>query len=179
MLMRIRLQQPWQQWLALSLFLVGVAATIVALQIPTTAAALRNLEQSGYFGVLIAGAMYGLGLTSAIAAVIFANIPDTLNPWAVALMGGFGSMMYDLSVFSLTRHQHVPPRLVRWLRSIATHRSMPRWVSLAIGGLIFASPLPDELATTYLGLAHVSPRAFIPISFFFNTLGILIITELF
>ena len=177
--MRLRIAQPWQQWLGLSFFLIGLVATIIALHVPATAAAIANLEQAGYFGALITGVMYGLSLTSTAATVIFANMPDTLNPWLVAVIGGFGSMLYDLMVFSLTRHQHVPGRIVQWLRRIATHELMPRWLSLTIGGLIFASPLPDELATTFLGLANVSPRAFIPISFVFNSVGILVISEIF
>ena len=55
------------------------------------------------------------------------------------------------------------------------HRKTFRSVLPFIGGLIIASPLPDELGLTLLGLARMRPSRFLLLSFTFNSIGILLI----
>ena len=50
-----------------------------------------------------------------------------------------------------------------------------RWLTWLIGGLIIASPLPDELGISLLGFSKAKTSLFIVLSFVFNFLGILFI----
>lgn len=50
-----------------------------------------------------------------------------------------------------------------------------RWLTWLLGGLIIASPLPDELGIGLLGFSKMKLAAFIPLSLIFNSLGILVI----
>jgi hypothetical protein len=52
---------------------------------------------------------------------------------------------------------------------------MFRLVSLFVGGLIIASPLPDELGISVWGFSKLKTAWFIPLSFFCNFVGILLI----
>jgi hypothetical protein len=55
------------------------------------------------------------------------------------------------------------------------HRKAFRRLLPFVGGLIIASPLPDELGLALLGAAKMRTRNFILLSFCFNTAGILLI----
>jgi hypothetical protein len=49
------------------------------------------------------------------------------------------------------------------------------WLPLFVGGIILASPLPDEVGVSILGVAKMRPSRFMLMSFFFNSIGILVI----
>ena len=50
-----------------------------------------------------------------------------------------------------------------------------RRVSFFVGGLIIASPLPDELGISLFGFSKIKMSWFIPLSFIFNFIGIVLI----
>ncbi|MFH1990444.1 MAG: hypothetical protein ABIJ19_01135 [Patescibacteria group bacterium] len=50
-----------------------------------------------------------------------------------------------------------------------------RWSLAFLGALVIASPLPDELGLMMLGFSKMKTSLFVPVSFLFNSLGILII----
>jgi len=50
------------------------------------------------------------------------------------------------------------------------------YLMYAFAGFIIASPLPDEAGIIFLaGMTNISQKVLIPISFIFNTLGILVL----
>ena len=49
------------------------------------------------------------------------------------------------------------------------------WMLKILGAIIVASPLPDEIGLTLLGFSKIKMIYFVPLSFFLNSLGILII----
>lgn len=50
-----------------------------------------------------------------------------------------------------------------------------RWFAFFIGGLIIASPFPDELGIALMGFSKMRILPFMIMSFIFNSLGILVI----
>ena len=50
-----------------------------------------------------------------------------------------------------------------------------RWLTFFAGGLIIASPFPDELGISLLGFSKMRTSWFIPLSFALNCIGILLI----
>ena len=50
-----------------------------------------------------------------------------------------------------------------------------RWITFLAGGLILASPLPDELGVAVLGFSKMRLKYFALLSFVFNFLGIAVI----
>ncbi len=55
------------------------------------------------------------------------------------------------------------------------HLRFFRWLTFLIGGLIIASPLPDELGLTLLGFSKAKTSLFLILSFTFNFIGIILI----
>jgi hypothetical protein len=52
------------------------------------------------------------------------------------------------------------------------------WLAPVVGALVIASPLPDELGITLLGIARLRNWQFVVLSFIFNFAGIFAIVSL-
>ena len=136
-------------------------------------------------GVLVAsfvtGAFFTSVMTTAPAIAVLGVLSLHANPLIVALVGGAGAVCGDYLIFAFVRdrlgedfayllRREGSPRFFKIF-----HRKSFRWVLPFVGGLIIASPLPDELGLALLGVAKMRTSRFILISYAFNTAGILLI----
>ncbi len=160
-------------------FSVGILLAALALLMPNMHRALDRLDQLGYAGMFLTGIMYGSGLTSGLAIIIFADAPSHLNPILVGLIGGLGSALYDLLIFQITRQQSEHGWLASVLQKIRHRHPIPNWIEMLTGFAILVSPLPDELAAGLFGLGKSRARKFFAYSFASNTIGVLIINGVF
>ncbi len=144
----------------------------------------RALEYTGdgvLWASLIAGAFFTSVVTTAPAIAVLGELSQEGNLFAVALVGGFGAVLGDFIIFSFVRDRVSKdaafllrgPRMMRILH-IFKHRRFRR-VLPWVGALIIASPLPDELGLTLLGLSKVSNRYFFLISYAMNAIGIMFV----
>jgi uncharacterized membrane protein YdjX (TVP38/TMEM64 family) len=122
--------------------------------------------------------MYGSGLTASLATILFLDTPASLHPFAVAIIGGFGSAMYDSLIFFITRRQARHGWLATRIHRLRARHHIPHWPVLLLGSVILISPLPDELAAGLLGMSEGKARNFFFYSFISNTFGILMIQRL-
>jgi len=141
-----------------------------------------SVESRGLLGSFIAGMFFTSVFTTAPA---IATLGETarLNPVIpVAACAALGAVIGDLIIFKFIRDrfsEHVVLLLNHrtiWkrLRALLKLRLF-RWLSLFVGGVIIASPLPDEIGISFLGFSKMKTIWFIPLSFFFNFIGILLI----
>jgi hypothetical protein len=136
-------------------------------------------------GVLVAsfvtGAFFTSVMTTAPAIAVLGVLSLHANPLVVALVGGAGAVCGDYLIFAFVRdrlgddfayllRREGSPRFFKIF-----HRKSFRWVLPFVGGLIIASPLPDELGLALLGVAKMRTSRFLVISYAFNTAGILLI----
>lgn len=152
-------------------------AAVLAFALPPTRAVLANLQAAGYLGALIAGFFYALSLTAPLATGIFAGLLG-VQPVLAAVIGGLGALLYDLGIFLFVRREVQTPLFERLKARFSGRPRLPRWVTIVVGALIIASPLPDELGVGLWGLTAMRARVFLPLSFGLNTLGLLIILVL-
>lgn len=142
---------------------------------------LSKLDEYYFIGAFITGLFFTSAFTTAPAIVVLAELSLNFNPYVVAILGGCGAVIGDLIIFSFVK-THVSKDVTyllshiksKRIRHIFKYRFM-RWSLAFIGALIIASPLPDELGLTLMGLSKISTKRFILVSFVFNTLGILAI----
>lgn len=141
----------------------------------------------GYLSMFLGGLLFSFGFTTPFAIAIFIEMADFVNPFAGALIAGFGAMASDLLIFRFIRfsfldeiHRLNKTTIIRWI-SDAIHRdSVPeqirRYIAWSIAGIIIASPLPDEIGVSLLsGVSEVKDRPFALFCFALDTAGVLIV----
>lgn len=132
----------------------------------------------------VAGMFFTSVFTTAPAVVALGEIAQSGSVLATAALGALGAVIGDLLIFWLVRDKlsdHIARHLkdsVGWARFMLLVRARPfRWLSFFLGGLIIASPLPDEFGVSLMGFSKMDMRWFIPLSYAFNFIGILAIGE--
>ncbi len=130
---------------------------------------------------LVAGLFFTSVMTTAPAIAVLGVLTFHGNPLLVALVGGIGAMLGDYLIFAFVRDR-LGDDIGYLLARTGTprffkifHRKAFRWMLPFIGGLIIASPLPDEMGLAFLGIAKLPTSRFLLISFACNTIGILLI----
>ncbi len=142
------------------------------------------LEQTGasvLLSSLLAGLFFTSMATTPVAIAVLAELALTGNPLLVALVGGAGAVAGDYFIFAFVRDR-VGEDIGYLLKRTGTprffklfHRRTFKRLLPFLGGLIIASPLPDELGLALLGAAHMSTKRFLLISYCFNAGGIFLI----
>ncbi len=163
------------QYFAFLVFLLGVAAAFLFLRIPETRALITGIQGSGYAGAFLAGVLYAISFAAASSTVIFAGLTGQLHPVLAAAIGGVGALLYDFLIFSVAR-RNSHSRIVEAIKARIPGRSrIPKWLTLVLGMVIIASPLPDELGSGLFGFTAIRARWFFVLSFLLNSAGILVI----
>ncbi len=139
-----------------------------------------SLSTLGYFGSFLVGTFFTYGFTTGPAIAVFLILGKTQNIFIAAMFGGLGALLGDLIIFKLIRNCFDDEiKLLEKERAIRfidhkTPKKLKHYLAPFIGGLIIASPLPDEIGVSIIAASrHVSQRTFIAISYVMNTLGIL------
>lgn len=134
-----------------------------------------------YIGSFIAGIFFTSAFTTAPATAAFVELAQFNSVIIMALLGGLGALAGDLIIFCFVKDRFSSD--IRYLLALKGkqrlhfifHRKLFRWISVFLGALIIASPLPDEIGIALLGMSKIKNRHFVIVSFVLNTLGILII----
>lgn len=126
----------------------------------------------------LAGIFFTSIFTIAPAAIAFVDIADT-SMTVVAFWGALGALCGDLILFYFIRDRFaenliasVRPSVIKNVLN-SFHLGFMKWLSPILGALIIASPLPDELGLTLLGISKTKISILIPISFVMNFIGIM------
>lgn len=143
---------------------------------------LASTENLKLLGAFIAGMFFTSIFTTAPAIATLGIITRLDGVAPVAFFGALGAVIGDLVIFRFIRD-----RLSEHLMELVKHEGAGkrvrmllklkffRWITFLVGGLIIASPLPDEMGIALLGFSKMKAMWFIPLSFTFNFIGILII----
>lgn len=127
----------------------------------------------------IAGLFFTSVFTTVPALVILGELSQQGSVILVALFGACGALIGDLIIFKFIRDRFADDILAFWHHAKEKKSVHPshyvklfRWVSIVAGGIIIASPLPDELGIGLMGFSKLRMSVFIPISLIFNFGGI-------
>ena len=163
------------------LLLVSLGIAAVLLLTPSVERLLTSSMETEMLTSFIAGIFFTSVVTTPAAIVALVEIGTASSPWLVALIGGLGAVIGDLVLFRFIKthfntdmEQFLKTRRLRNIFSLSRFRSFT-WLLPFLGGLIIASPLPDELGVTLLGVTRLPAKTFIVISYLSNFLGILLI----
>lgn len=145
---------------------------------------LFHLGNLGYLGALIGGMLFVSTFTVSIGAVILLFLARTLNPIEIGLIAGIGGVMSDFIIFHFIRSKGLVEEIKHFFHyfggdkiSHLIHTKYFSWTLPVIGALIIASPFPDELGVSLMGISKMKTRNFLILSFVLNSIGIFLVVS--
>ena len=144
---------------------------------------LLNLGDFGYFGAFLAGFLFVSTFTVATGAVILLVLAEKLSSLEIGIIAGLGAVAGDFIIFRFIKDnllEEITPiynRLGGSHMTAVLHTKYFSWTLPVIGALIIASPLPDEVGVSLMGISRMKPYQFLLISFVLNAIGIFLVVS--
>ncbi len=142
---------------------------------------LLGLNEYGYLGAFIAGILFVSTYTAATGALILLILAENLMPLEIGLIAGLGAVVGDLTIFHIVKDglsneiMDIYHRFGGKHMSKVLHIRAFRWMLPVIGAIIIASPLPDEIGVSLMGISKMSPLRFALLSYVLNLVGIFLV----
>ncbi len=168
----------------LTIVLISLIGALLLSRFETFHSFLLHLGNLGYIGAFIAGILFVSTFTVATGALILLVLAETLSPIEIGLIAGLGAVVGDLTIFHLVKdnlaseitdiYNHIDRD--NHLKKVF-HSKYFSWTLPVLGSLIIASPLPDELGVSLMGLSKSNTLRFVVISYILNSVGIFLIVS--
>lgn len=145
---------------------------------------LLNLGTFGYIGAFIAGILFVSTFTVATGAIILLVLAEKLSPLEIGIIAGLGAVIGDFAIFRFVKDslaQEVTSLYEQFDKEHHVRRVLHSkyfgWSIPVIGAIIIASPLPDEIGVSMMGISKMKTYQFLLISFILNATGIFLIVS--
>ena len=144
---------------------------------------LLHLGGFGYVGAFIAGILFVSTFTVATGVLILLVLAEQMSVWEIGLIAGLGAALGDLIIFRFIQDdlmEEVGPIYNRFGGGHVTkllHTRYFSWTLPVVGAFIIASPLPDEVGVSLMGLSKMSKPKFILLTFVLNAIGIALVVS--
>lgn len=178
-----RLGHQWK-YKNITVVFLGIILAIVLSQIEAFRTFLLHLSGLGYVGTFIAGIFFVSTFTVATSVLILLTLAETMSPVEIGLVAGLGSVVGDVFIFHFVKdnlakeindiYKHLDKK--RHLKKLF-HSKYFNWMLPVIGAVIIASPLPDELGVSLMGMSKLSTFKFIVLSYVLNSIGLFLIVS--
>jgi hypothetical protein len=175
--------KKWRHWRYenTALLIVSFVLVFYLAQTPLLDNVIKTAGELSYLGAFIVGMFFVSTFTVAPAIVILYHLADTtLHPVEVAILAGLGAMIGDYVIFRFMKD-----RVFEELGPIFKKLQHPgvrdlfkspffAWLGPLFGAFLIASPLPDEVGVSLLGLTKIKRWQFFVMTFTLNSIGILL-----
>lgn len=165
---------------------LSVLIALILVKTNVLVSLLTSTKELEYLGSFVTGMFFTSVFTTAPAIVTLGELAQVHGIFQTALLGALGAIVGDLVIFKFVRDNvsehlrevlHAKKHKIK--KAPTTLRlKIFRWLTFLAGGIIIASPLPDELGIGLLGFSKMRLPLFILFSFAFNFIGIVLIGEL-
>jgi hypothetical protein len=159
--------------------------SIIILRDVTFHSYLLHLGGFGFVGAIIAGMFFVSTFTVAPATIVLFILSETHPFWMISIFAGFGATFGDFTIFQIIRENELIEDLMDIFRYFGgrkvahvLHSRSLRWTLPFIGALLIASPLPDELGVSIMGISKLKTSKFLVLSYSLNTIGIAILLSM-
>lgn len=166
----------------LAIVVLSVIIAIIIIKTHILTSILTSTRGIKLFGSFIAGSFFTSAFTTAPAIATLGEIAQVNSIWSTAFFGAIGAVIGDLIIFKFIRDRFskhvieiIKQRGSKTRLRLLIKLKFYKWLTFLIGGLIIASPLPDELGISILGFSKMKQSWFILFSFISNFVGIVII----
>lgn len=163
-----------------SIFFVTMSfvVAIVLTQSPAFHMFMNALGSFGYIGAFFSGFLFVSVFTAAPGAAMLIALNETLPALPLAFIAGCGGVIGDFVIMSVLKYEAKSGINVLSQNKgilLAIHRlrhSKYRFLLTIFGAMIIASPLPDELGVSLMGLSKVRKGWFFLITFLLDFVGV-------
>ena len=179
----------WRDWeyKNLTILAISITAAILLSRFETFHTFLLQLGNLGYLGAFLAGILFVSIFTVATSAVILLVLAEELSPIGIGLVAGLGAVIGDYIIFRFLNGrliEEIEPiyaslggnYISRTIKAILETKYF-NWLIPVIGAIIIASPLPDEIGISLMGISKMKNGKFLLISFALNSIGIFLIVS--
>ncbi|OGK45593.1 hypothetical protein A2956_02800 [Candidatus Roizmanbacteria bacterium RIFCSPLOWO2_01_FULL_37_57] len=142
---------------------------------------LLHLGGFGYLGGFIAGVLFVSTFTVATGILILLVLAEQLPVIELGLIAGLGAVIGDFIIFRFIQDDLVSEVKLLYEQfggghiSKVLHSRYFSWSLPVIGAFLVASPLPDEIGISLLGLSKMKTYQFLILSFCLNAGGIMFV----
>jgi len=162
----------------------GLVFVIILSRLPFFGTLIEKIETFGYLGAIISGFLFTSTFTAAFAGLLLINFAEVLDPFWLILCATLGALSSDLLIFHFVKDKvsdEITPIYEHFiaknhLKKII-HTKYFSWTLPVIGALLMATPLPDELGVSLLGLSTMSFWQFLLISFLSHSFAMFLLVS--
>lgn len=168
----------------LLLLLGGFLFAFILSRLPFFTVLIKEIEKFGYLGAIFSGFLFTSTFTVATGGLLLANFTKILDPFWLILCAVTGALSGDLLIFLFVKdkvsaditpiYEHF---LVKNHLKKLIHTKYFSWTLPVVGALIIASPFPDELGISLMGLSAMSLQKFLLVSLFSHSLGMFLLVS--
>lgn len=168
----------------IAIFFLTIIVLVIISRSPYAKDISETFSTLGYFSVFIAGFFYVSTFTIAPSAVLLFMSAQHLNPILSALVAGFGSMLGDYVMFRFFKDklfEEIKPILKNLPGknfNKILHSPFFIWLAPVLGAILIASPVPDEVGISLLGVSKLKNWQFLLLTFCLDTIGLLAIISI-
>ncbi|MFH0749937.1 MAG: hypothetical protein V1917_03450 [Candidatus Gottesmanbacteria bacterium] len=168
----------------ITLAFIGILVAVLLSQIEGFHSFLTHLGGFGYIGAFVSGTLFVSTFTVATSALVLLTLAETVSPIEIGLIAGLGAVVGDMIIFHFIKDnlsseiEDVYNNFDRkkHLKKLF-HTKYFNWMLPIFGAIIIASPLPDELGVSMIGLSKMSTVRFILLSYVLNSIGIFLVVS--
>lgn len=175
----------WHHWKYknLTLLSIGIIFALFLSRLEGFHSFLLNLGGFGYIGAFLAGILFVSMFTVATGGLILFILAESLHPLEIAILAGIGGVVGDFIIFRFIKDDLIA-EITPIYEGIGgnhltkiLHTKYFSWTFPVIGAIIIASPFPDELGVSLMGIAKMKTYQFLILSFILNATGIFLVVS--
>lgn len=169
----------------LTLIFISILLTIFLSKYNFLNDGLFNLKHTPLLGSFIAGILYVSASTAALGILMLSDLAKTLSPIEIAIIAGLGGAVADFVLFRFFKGDlvsEITPIYNRLggkhLTKLMYHKYF-RWSLPIVGAVIIASPFPDEIGISLMGLSKIKSYQFVLLSLALDIGGVFLLVSAF
>lgn len=136
--------------------------------------AAKAAETNEIIYVFLSGAMYSFSFTAGLSVLLFSELSITRDMvLPLSLIAALGGLLSDLLIFRFIKDvilnelgDHAKKMIAK-----ATKTKVAKVCLGVLGGVIIASPLPDEIGLTFMGVSKIKFWELVVLTYMLDTLG--------
>lgn len=168
----------------LLLLVGGFLFAFILSRLPFFETLISEIEKFGYFGALFSRFLFTSTFTVATGGLLLANFARLLDPFWLIMCAVSGALLGDMIIFLFVKNKvsdDISPIYEHFLTKNhlkkLVHTKYFSWTLPVIGALIIASPFPDELGVSLMGLSDVPIQKFLLVSFLSHSFGMFLLVS--